>query len=173
VALDRELVATIDGTPAGKGSMKCVTPHLPGRRAVLVEQLKATTPWREKIAAATSQLLTRTAEEYQPIGVEVTFVFDRPSSHYTAGDRTRLKPSSPRYPTNRTGGDVDKLCRTVLDALQDGPRPILDDDAQVVELVARKRYADCLSPDVDPRPDHLTWDAMDHPGIVLRIYPIT
>jgi Holliday junction resolvase RusA-like endonuclease len=134
-----------------------------------VEQLKATTPWREKIAAATSQLLTRTAEEYQPIGVEVTFVFDRPSSHYTAGDRTRLKATAPALPTNRTVGDIDKLCRTVLDALQDGPRPLLDDDAQVVELVARKRFTDW-------HPDHPSvvgvWDWMDHPGIVLRIYPI-
>lgn len=48
------------------------------------------------------------------------------------------KPSVKRgYPCVKYGGDVDKLCRAVLDALEG---VLYANDAQVIDIHARKRY---------------------------------
>lgn len=170
MALTRELVLTIGGTPAPKGSMKCIGGR--GKRHQLIEQVTRARPWMETITAALRRPDVRTwgqqADKGQPVGVEVTFLFHRPMSHYIAGDRTRLRTTAPALPALRTVGDVDKLSRCVLDALQDGPSPILPDDSQVCELVARKRWTDGPAAG-----DVGTWDHAEHTGIVVRIYPIT
>ena len=47
-----------------------------------------------------------------------------------------IKPAAPKYP-NRRQGDIDKLCRSTLDALT---LSAIADDSQVVSLQARKFY---------------------------------
>lgn len=160
--LDREILVRLAGTPRTKGSMKCV-----GRRGkvahVVVEDNKASTPYRERLAHAARQA-TQRGEKGQPIGVEVTSTIPRPAAHYGTGrNADQLKASAPAYPIGHNTGDVDKLARLVLDALQDSG--ILPDDCQVVELVTRKGY---------PQPDLIgrVPDAMPYPGTLLRVYPL-
>jgi len=159
--LDREYVITIPGDPATKGSLRCVGRR--GERAhVLVEQLKTSGPWREKVAGWVRAKLATEIEKREPLGAEVTFTVRRPPSHYGTGrNAEKLKASSPAYPTGHDTGDIDKLARLILDALQDAGT--IPDDAQIVDLATRKRY-----PADDPAYDVLPW-----PGVRIRLYPMT
>lgn len=161
--LDREIVVTIPGHPAPKGSLKCVGARGKVRHA-LVEDNAASQPWRDKIAGLFRTRVRSIAERRQPCGVEVTFTIDRGPSHYGTGRNAgTLKASAPRRPTAKgEGGDVDKLARLLLDALEDAGT--LPNDAQVVELTARKAYA---TPHHDGVPDALPW-----PGVKVRLYPL-
>ena len=60
-------------------------------------------------------------------------------------------------------GDLDKLVRLALDALQD--TGVIPDDCAVVELTARKAYPH----DTGTKP---LSDVLAYPGIVIRLYPI-
>lgn len=71
-----------------------------------------------------------------PVEVEVRFTFGRPRGHYGTGrNAEQLRAGAPRYPSVKP--DVDKLARTILDAITG---VIVTDDARVVRLVAWKHY---------------------------------
>lgn len=162
--LDREVVVRVYGDPAPKGSLKCVGRR--GNRAhVLVEDSARSLPWRRRVRRAGEALGLERLEG--ALTVEATLTVPRPAAHYGTGANAHtLRPGAPAYPYRRAtgghGGDVDKLARLVLDALEDVG--VLTDDAQVVELTARKTYAD--GPGVLP-------DALDRPGLRLRLAPLT
>ena len=71
------------------------------------------------------------------MSLTVDFHFVRPKSHFTS--KGALTKRAPMFPTARTVGDIEKLCRSVSDALTG---VLFDDDSQVVELHARKLYSD-------------------------------
>lgn len=157
--ITQPITVTLRGTPAPKGSMKCIGSS--GRHQ-LVEQLSKTIrPWRAKLNDAFKLIQSTPAPKGQPIGVEVTLIIDRPKHHFGTGRNARiLRAGAPTYPTGHGTGDVDKHARTILDSLQ--AAGVLDDDCQVVELVARKAYP--CDPSIPSAPDH--------PGARVRIYPI-
>lgn len=68
--------------------------------------------------------------------VVLTFALARPSGHL--GKAGSVRASSPRWPQVKP--DVDKLARQVLDCLTQGG--LIRDDSRVVELWARKVYAE-------------------------------
>lgn len=157
--IDREYVLAVYGAPAPKGSMKCIGGK--GRHQ-LVDNSPRTKPWREKIAGAARALTVSGLAG--PLGVEVTFTVERPTSHYLTAGGLNSEGKRRPYPARRSqgkGGDIDKLARTVLDALEDSA--VILDDAAVVELIARKTYVD--GPGVLP-------DALTHPGARIRLYPL-
>ena len=94
--------------------------------------------WKDAIrrAAAVEIRAMGTEAELGPVHVHATLYVARPRGHY---GKRGLRPSAPAYPSRRSVGDVDKLARAVLDALTG---VCFVDDAQVVDLVVRKRYAD-------------------------------
>ena len=177
--LVREVVLVVHGDPAPKGSLKCV-----GRRGsrghVLVEDSDRTGPWRERVAAGGRRLMAvcdLPDGVSGPVALEVTFTVLRPSSHYGTGRNAGiLKASAPGYPAKRSsngiGGDVDKLARTILDALEDSG--LLLDDSQVVELVTRKTYPDGphVLPDALPRPGARIRLSPAPPGARIRLSPV-
>ncbi|QOR55341.1 MAG: hypothetical protein SHS37scaffold537_39 [Phage 68_12] len=139
------------GSPAPKGSMKCVG----GRgRHQLVNNNPATTPWQDRVAKA-CELFEISEPLTVPLGLQLTFTVDRPKS---------VKPASRPWPhkTARTsdggGGDVDKLARTVLDALEQAR--VVVNDAQICSIAASKVYPD--TPDVA--------DVLHRPGVFIRLY---
>lgn len=161
--LTNELVLTIPGNPATKGSLKCI--GRVGKRAhVLIEDHKSSKPWREKVSGWTHRAYPagQRATAGQPVGAELSFTIDRPASHYGTGRNARVLKDRfvHAHPVGQNTGDVDKLLRLVLDALQDAE--VLPDDAQVIETTSRKAYVDAPG-----RPDVLPW-----PGVVIRLYPI-
>lgn len=155
MSVDLELAFTILGDPVPKGSLKCVGTR--GRHR-LVEDNPRTRRWRKTIAEATSGVAH--ADPHEPIGVEITATVPRPAHHYGV---TGIRSNAPISPTALRTGDVDKLARLVLDALQDSG--ILVDDAQVVEVVCRKAF---------PKPETAPYlpDVLDDPGILVRVYPM-
>ena len=99
--------------------------------------------WRKAIAVACHDLVS---EEHSlllgPVRVEVDFYLPRPSS---VSMKKRALPIVPP--------DIDKLCRGLLDGIGQGlvtgkvgDGMIYGDDSQVVELIARKHYADDREP---------------------------
>jgi crossover junction endodeoxyribonuclease RusA len=156
VTLAAAVTITIPGHPAPKGSLKCV-----GRRGriahVLIEDNANATPWRNTIAGwITGKWPDHAhADPGQPVRADVVFAVDRPAFHYgTGANASRVKASAPTWPATRSSGDVDKLLRLVLDAVQD--TDVLPDDAAVVVVTAVKSYAGHILP----------W-----PGVRIRLSP--
>ena len=76
----------------------------------------------------------------QPLAATCTFYLERPATHLRAnGELRKGKPSHPIYTP-----DIDNLVKALIDGVTDhkkrGPAAIRD-DAPIVELCARKRYA--------------------------------
>lgn len=152
----------IPGDPAPKGSMKCIGGSK-GKGHRLIEDNARTKPWRDKVAdAGRRKLQPYAAAKGQPIGAEITFTLIRPASHYGTGRNAGvLKTSAPAFPVSHSTGDVDKLLRLILDALQDAG--VLPDDCAVVDTTSRKRYI--ADESYDP-------DVLAHPGVVIRLSPV-
>lgn len=138
---------TVLGRPQPKGS-KRVLPirsrtRVGDRRIVMVDSNKNAAPWETRVGEVA--LRTATGGETaavellnEPVALEVEFLFSRPRGHYGVGRNiNRIRASAPAYLTAKP--DVDKLCRCVLDALTG---TLFRDDAQVVELLARKGYGE-------------------------------
>lgn len=157
--LTTELTISIPGHPAPKGSLKCIG----GRgRHQLIEDNARSKPWRDVVAYWIRKSWHQHADPGQPLGVEVTFSLPRPKGHMgTGANAGHVKQSAPDHAVSHSTGDVDKLARLVLDAIQD--TDVLPDDSAVIELTARKTYY------ADEQPDY---DVLGYPGVVIRLYPI-
>ena len=113
----------VRGNPAPQGSKR----HVGGGR--LIESSKRLPAWRIAVQDAALQHL-QPIPPGVPVRVEIHFVMPRPKS---------LPKSRPTPPAVKRIGDLDKLCRAILDGL-DGPA--YADDSQVTILVADKRIAE-------------------------------
>lgn len=94
--------------------------------------------WRGAIATEARACIAADLTRWQifncPVEVRATFRLPRPLGH--SGARG-LRASAPAFPGRKP--DLDKLARAALDALTG---VVFLDDAQVVDLVVRKRYTD-------------------------------
>lgn len=138
------LAFDVAGLPVPQGNLRA---GLIAGRARLIHSGPKFGPlhaWREAIATE-----ARRAIEWEQLGggrpgpvvmlgnsveVRATFRLPRPLGH--SGARG-LRPSAPAFPGRKP--DLDKLGRALLDALTG---VVFLDDAQVVDLIVRKRYAD-------------------------------
>ena len=88
----------------------------------------------------------RTAREHsqtrsdKALILEIFFFLPRPKSHFyqTKKNFGLLKPKAPNWHTSKP--DLDNLVKAVMDALNDSG-VIWNDDSQVAEIVASKRYS--------------------------------
>ena len=125
------------GEPAPQGSKRVYN----GR--IVEAGSKKLKPWRKAIAQACFDLLSEDNQLLTgALRVEVDFYLPRPSS---VSVKKRPLPIVPP--------DVDKLARACLDGLNQGHDTgkvrdgiLYADDSQVVELLARKFYADERDP---------------------------
>lgn len=140
----------VHGRPVPKGAVSAfVVPGKSGQRAraVVVQggskaKRSALNEWQSAIQDAA--LVAMGARELEvarfagtAVAVEVTFRLARPKSHFGTGKNAdKLKADAPPYPIGTP--DVDKLARSVLDALIG---TAFDDDSRVVDLHPRKVYA--------------------------------
>jgi crossover junction endodeoxyribonuclease RusA len=111
-------------------------------RGRVIEASKKLKPWREAIAKVVEDKLPTDHQMILgPVSVEINFYLPRPPS---------VKRPAPIVPP-----DIDKLCRAVLDGLgqglngKSGDGRLWADDSLVIELVARKFYADSRKPGAD------------------------
>jgi crossover junction endodeoxyribonuclease RusA len=113
----------VPGRPAPQGSKRHVG------RGVLVESSREVGPWRERVALAAHLAMTGADATPYTTAVSIGLCFTLPRPKSTPKRRT---PPAVKRP------DLDKLTRAVLDAITG---VVLLDDAQVVDLHARKRLA--------------------------------
>lgn len=106
--------------------------HLLGSINVVDDNSQAK-DWKKNVRLIAAELMSARPGTFQgPLMLVATFYQERPKSHF--GTRG-LKPSAPKYPAVRP--DVTKLLRPLEDALTG---VVWDDDQQIVEQIARKRY---------------------------------
>lgn len=122
----------VAGLAAPQGSKRHVG------NGVMVESNEASLrPFRQAVSREAALALGPTWEPTRAaVNVELTFAFPRPAGHWGTGrNEGELRPSAPIHKTTKP--DLDKLIRSVLDALTG---VVFVDDAQVVRLVASKRF---------------------------------
>lgn len=125
----RRLDVFVDGSPVQQGSLNG---YLRAGRVILTHsnarELKA---WRTTVTSAIEAAFKYAKQgphPYTAAHVLLEFRMPRPKSH------TKLQRSQPEH---RVTPDLDKLVRAILDSI---PESVLDDDARVTRLVARKLY---------------------------------
>lgn len=124
----------VAGVPATKGSTKSFRSSN-SRRIVTKSDNPRTKSWQRTVGLAARAAGCRPADG--PIKVSMEFRLQRPLSHRGTGrNASTIRPGAPRAHTSKP--DADKLIRAVLDGLT---RVAWEDDAQVVEIAARKTYA--------------------------------
>jgi Holliday junction resolvase RusA-like endonuclease len=116
----------VRGKPVPQGSMRAVS----GRgqkagRTVFLPQLPDLTTWRQLVAFTAQRAWRRAPVGNEPLALALDFYLHRPASAKRV------------YPCAHGRLDADKLARGVMDALSG---VIYHDDAQVVDLMVRKRY---------------------------------
>lgn len=131
------------GRPVPKGSQRHVPSKQTGRPVYVVDPRLAA--WEDRVRTvaciAGNREETGSWPTSRPVEVTLLFEYARPKSHLRAsGD---LKESAPRSPTTRNFADLDKLTRAILDGMTSipGVPALIDDDAQVVAIHARKSFA--------------------------------
>lgn len=111
---------TIQGVPIPQGSKNLV-------RGRVIEANKRLKPWR-KIVATEAQKHAPKEPINTAVQVAAVFAFQRPRT-------TKF----PHYPAGKVG-DIDKLCRAILDGLTTAG--IYSDDSRVTTLNATKRWCE-------------------------------
>ena len=128
----------VRGKPAPQGS------KVSFRNGYMKEASQFLIAWRNQIVSACIEQKINNGKIIEdPVEIFIDFLFHRPQAHYGTGrNEGNLKPSAPQYPTTRTTGDIDKLCRSTLDGLSVPSGGILlRDDSLVVNLRAKKSFA--------------------------------
>jgi Holliday junction resolvase RusA-like endonuclease len=112
----------VPGKPTPQGSKKGFVIN---GRAILVDASEGNKAWRKKVTDT-----VKAHEQYirykGAVNVSLVFYMEQAKSN-----KTRFMMQKP---------DVDKLCRSILDALSDSE--IIEDDSRVVTLTAQKKWAD-------------------------------
>jgi len=122
---------TVWERPAPQGSKKYVGTRrtASGANIPLIVESSAFLPaWRKAIKDAVVQGMLDSGDDSKfegAVKVDVTFYLTKPK---TVRTEYPIKPP-----------DIDKVCRSLLDGIGSGG--VWGDDAQVVDLVARKRWA--------------------------------
>lgn len=112
---------TVYGKPQPQGSTRAFIPK-GWSRPIITSDNKKMRPWREQIAA--EAILANASMVHGPVAITMHFYFRRPK-----GD--------PHRQSHTVKPDLDKLCRSCLDSLTG---VVLNDDAQVVKIIAEKEY---------------------------------
>jgi Holliday junction resolvase RusA-like endonuclease len=125
---------TVYGKPATKGSSRAFPRHA-GGITVVPDNRPALVDWQGSVRDAAQKVAQDRGGALLagPLRGQGTWWLPRPKGHY--GSRGLLD-SAPTYPEAKP--DLDKLARAVFDALIG---VWYTDDAQLVDLTIRKRYA--------------------------------
>jgi Holliday junction resolvase RusA-like endonuclease len=107
--------------------------------------------WRSKVSSCASVAMEGMEPFTGPASVLLAFYAQRPKSHLSA----KGKPTKKWQPAPIGAPDIDKLARSILDALKG---IVFRDDGQVVRATIEKRYCDEKNPHVGVRVAVWPWD---------------
>jgi Holliday junction resolvase RusA-like endonuclease len=122
----RFLTFEVFGTPVPQGSKRVVTSRS-GKTLLIDQSGEKLRSWRSEVMASAlerAKMLGTQLPMPAPLCLRISFYFTKPKS-----SRNHMPVVRP---------DLDKLVRAVLDSLTQAG--VIEDDAQVVELHAEKRY---------------------------------
>ena len=123
------------GQPAPGGSKRGFYNHR-ARRVIITDDSARSRPWKAQVSDAAADAMAGRELEQGPVAITIRFYLPRPKGHYgTGANGGRVRPSAPTWPAVKP--DVDKLSRTVLDAMTG---IVYRDDAQVVVKTVEKHY---------------------------------
>jgi len=129
-----EISFFVPGHPKPQGSKRGFNR---GGKVVMVESCAALHDWRSAVSYHAAKVRPEKLIE-GPVRMNIIFSLPRPRSHYRTGAHlNELRASAPQYPIGHQTGDLDKLTRTMFDALTG---VIYVDDSQVVVADIRKGY---------------------------------
>lgn len=114
----------VSGIPAPQGSHKAFVVK---GRAIVVDDSKATKPWRTAVSAAARKAMEGRAPIDAPVHVVVVFHVERPAS-----------VSVKKRPLPSVRPDLEKYARSTMDALT---KIVFADDSLVTDLHVSKRYS--------------------------------
>jgi len=127
----------VPGRPRAKGSTRSFK-HSKTGNVVTLGMSTSTRSWQARVTEfAANQWPGPPARS----AFQLTFfaLLERPRCHYGTGKNSaKLRTDSPRWPTARLYGDIDKLERAVLDGLTG---VVWCDDSQVCSVRKVKRWA--------------------------------
>ena len=121
----------VAGTPRPQGSGALLISKSTGR--TFKKQSSPMVAWRNVLVETFMDAEVEMVPSEVPVEVNLTFWFARPKGH----SRVRAQRDQGM---KSNGPDIDKLSRLVLDALT--VARVLNDDRQVSDLSARKRYVE-------------------------------
>ena len=122
------------GQPAAQGSKTYLG------KGRMIEGSKKLKPFRAVVTLTAREAMGNRPLMTGPVAVEVVFKFVRPKSHFGSGKNSDvLRDDAPDRPIGHNLGDVDKLQRSVLDAMTGA---VFLDDSQVASIEAHKVWAD-------------------------------
>ncbi len=130
----------VRGLPVPQGSMRAFVRN--GHAAVTSDN-PLLRSWRSEVTSAAAAAFAGRPPLTGPVMVALRFILPRPTGHF---GKRGLLPSAPRFPIGARG-DLDKLCRGVLDAITGAG--VWRDDGQAVSLTAAKLYGDQPGVQVD------------------------
>ena len=141
---DQQTVAFfVPGVPKPGGSKRVFINPRTHRPIVTDDAGQGNRDWKAAVKDFASRAHA-TAPLEGPLRLEIVFQVLRPKGHFGSGrNAAQLRTSAPRFPTVKP--DVTKLLRSTEDALTG---ILWRDDAQVVEQLARKVYAETTGADV-------------------------
>jgi len=128
----------VEGRPRTKGSMKCLGARVNGKKHTMVEDHATSKPWRIRMTNEIVREVRRAGvKNWVPysggLAVRADFRYER------LGPSAQLSP----WPIINGGiyanGDLDKLLRNLLDALQGSG--LIKDDCLVVRLSSTKQWS--------------------------------
>jgi Holliday junction resolvase RusA-like endonuclease len=140
------ILIEVYGTPAPQGSKKAFAIRkggvYTGKVAMAESSKERVKSWRQAVLEAAESAHACVLDP-GPVTLGVCFWMRRPAGHYGTGrNAMKVRPSAPAVPAGKP--DLSKLVRATEDALTDAG--VWKDDAQVVDIVATKRYADRRRP---------------------------
>jgi len=125
----------VAGKPQAKGSMRA---FVRGKRATVTDASANTAPWESRVALAAQRVQNGAPLMTGPVEVRLSFYWQRPQSHMSKSKAGGLKPSAEKLLWHERAPDIDKLARTILDAMNAN---VYGDDKQVCRLVCEDAWA--------------------------------
>ncbi len=144
----KEIKLRVYGRPAPQGSKRSLG------NGVMIESSKHVKPWRTDVKeAAREQIKCHTLDV--PVMLNITFLFDRPKSHYRTGKNAHLlRDGASDWVVAKNRGDLSKLVRSTEDALSvSSGGSVITDDSLIAKTLAMKVY--CMEG--------------EEPGAIIRI----
>ncbi len=136
--MSRRMRLWIPGPIPTQGSGRAIVSKATGRAFYKPSNADVLARFRADVRAAVDDHDDPVRVDEDAVRVTIVAILPRPKGHFGTGKNAeRLKESAPRRPGKAP--DIDKVARAVGDALV--AARVLDDDAQIVALVASKHYA--------------------------------